>query len=239
VPDGLDTLLRLPSNGTGYAYQFTVTNATIATSHDLLAAAGAVLTVDSIRGSGLTYGARPDSARVALAASGSVLVSVWFRVANAPSGTLDSLVLHARAVPSPAVRDSGWAYVRVVKPAVATTKSVAPLGAQVPGTELTYTMGVTNAGSEDAAGIMTVDSLPAEVEFKLGTVSTILPPGMTVVVEYSTDGITWTYVPVSGGCGAAAGYDRCVTRLRWTLQQPLSPVVPNNTATLEFVARIR
>jgi uncharacterized repeat protein (TIGR01451 family) len=239
TPDGVDTLRRLPSNGSGSVYQFTVTNATIAASHDLLAASGAVLTVDSIRGPGLTFGARPDSARVALGASASVLVSVWFRVANIASGTLDSLTLHARAVPAPTVIDSGWVFVRVVKPAVTTQKSVAPLGIQAPGTELTYTMGVTNAGSEAAAGVVTVDSLPAEVEFKVGTVSTSLPPGVTVVVEYSQDGVDWGYTPVSGGCGAAAGFDRCVTRLRWTLQQPLSPIAPDNTATLAFVARIR
>jgi uncharacterized repeat protein (TIGR01451 family) len=239
TPDGVDTLRRLPSNGTGYVYQFTVTNATIAADHDLLAVPGAALVVDSVRGAGFTFGARSDSARVSLAASASVPVSVWFQVANVTSGTLDSLVLHARAVASPAVRDSGWLFVRVVKPAIATVKSVAPLGVRAPGTELTYTLGVTNTGSEAAAGVVTVDSLPAEVEFKLGTVSATLPPGLTALVEYSVDGIDWTYTPLSGGCGAAAGYDRCVSRVRWTFQQPLGAVAPDNAASLQFVARIR
>jgi hypothetical protein len=53
------------------------------------------------------------------------------------------------------------------------------------------------------------------------------------------DGTSWSYMPVSGGCGATAGFDRCVTRIRWTFQQPFSAVAPDNTATLEFVARIR
>ena len=64
------------------------------------------------------------------------------------------------------------------------------------------------------------------------------PAGGSAVVEYSTDGTVWTYTPVSGAYGAAGGFARCVTHVRWTFQQPLSAVTPDNSATLEFVARI-
>jgi len=75
--------------------------------------------------------------------------------------------------------------------------------------------------------------------FPVGSVTSMLPGGVTVVVQYSTDGTSWGYVPSSTGCSAPAGYDRCVTHVRWTLQQPLSAVAPNNSATFELVARIR
>ncbi|MCH7564517.1 MAG: hypothetical protein IH968_11915 [Gemmatimonadetes bacterium] len=63
---------------------------------------------------------------------------------------------------------------------------------------------------------------------------------MSVTVEYSDDGAsTWTYVPVSAGCSAPATYDTCVTHIRWTLQNDLSYVGPNNTGNVSFVARIQ
>jgi len=244
TPDGADTVRRLPSNGTAYAYGFTVRNTgTVATDFDLLAAVGAgapFLTVDSITGTGVTRGARPDSALLSGIPPGTNrTVSVWYRVAGVATGSLDSLILHARSVPIPTVTDSGWAYVRVVRPALLTVKGVTPAGTSAPGTELTYSVVVANGGSEQAAGVTVVDSLPAEVEFAVGSASTILPAGVTAVTQYSTDGLDWSYAPASGGCGAAAGYDRCVRYVRWTLQQPLGAVAPANSATFEFVARIR
>jgi uncharacterized repeat protein (TIGR01451 family) len=241
TPDGVDTLPRLPSNGTGYSYDFSVTNTSAAaTSFDLLASAGAVVTVDSITGSGVTGGVQPDSARLAnLAGGASAAVTVWYRVANALAGSLDSLYLLGRAVPVPAVRDSGWAFVRVVKPALTTVKGVVPGGTQAPGTDLTYTLVVRNTGTADAAIVTTRDSIPTELDFSVGSVAATLPPGITVLTEYSTDGSDWTYAPASLACGAPAGYDRCVRHIRWTLQQPLSAVAPANSATFEFVARIR
>lgn len=241
TPDGTDTVPRLPSNATMYAYAFTVTSTgTVATSFDLLAAVGGTfLTVDSITGTGVTRGAVPDSARLtALGAGVARSVSVWYRVANVAAGSLESLVLRARSVPISTIGDSAWTTVRVVKPALMTVKSVTPAGATVPGAELTYSILVANGGSEQAAGVTVVDSLPAEVEFKIGGATAILPGGVTATVEYS-DGSVWGYTPTSSGCGADAGYDRCVRYVRWTLQQPLGAVAPSNSATFEVVARIR
>jgi hypothetical protein len=78
------------------------------------------------------------------------------------------------------------------------------------------------------------------LQFKVGTVVNTLPAGMTVTVEYSNDGgASWTYSPVSLGCGAPAGYDGCVNRIRWTLLNALSAVAPDNTCLFEYVARIK
>ena len=244
TPDGTDTVPHLPSNGTAYAYAFAVTNTgTVATDFDLLASVsgGSFLTVDSITGAGVTRGVVPDSARLTGVAVGAVAsVSVWYRVSSVPAGSLDALVLGARSVPVSSVADSGWAYVRVVRPALMTVKSVTPAASPaVPGTDLAYNVLVANGGSEQAAGVTVVDSLPAQVDFKVGSVNSILPAGGTVVVQYSTDGSSWGYTPTSLGCGAAAGYDGCVRYLRWTLQQPLGAVAPDNSATFTFVGRIR
>lgn len=243
TPDGTDTVPRLPSNGTAYAYVFGVTNtSTLATDFDLLGrmSGGSFITIDSITGASVTRGAVPDSARLTGLPSGAVTsVSVWYRVAGVAAGSLDSLVLDARSVAVSSVEDSGWAYVRVVRPAVMTVKSVVPAAAPAPGTDLTYNVLVANGGSEEAAGVMLVDSLPTQVDFKIGSVSWILPGGITAVVQYSTDGSSWGYTPASAGCGAAAGYDRCVRYLRWTLQQPLGAIAPGNSASLEYVARIQ
>ncbi|MCK5411880.1 MAG: hypothetical protein KAJ67_07285 [Gemmatimonadetes bacterium] len=61
-----------------------------------------------------------------------------------------------------------------------------------------------------------------------------------MTVEYSDDGgATWTYSPVSEGCAAPVGYDGCVDRIRWTLQDPLDWNAPDNAGDMEFVARIK
>ncbi len=126
------------------------------------------------------------------------------------------------------------------KPNLALNNSVAPPGTSPPSTDLTYTLLVTNNGGDNATSVVVVDTLAPTVQFKMGSVSNTLPAGVTVVVAYSNDGgLTWTYVPASGACSAPANYDRCVNRVRWTFQNPLSATAPNNTATLRFVAQIR
>ena len=105
---------------------------------------------------------------------------------------------------------------------------------------MTYTLTVTNDGTSNAAGVTIVDTLASTVQFKVGSVTATLPAGVAVVVQYSNDrGATWAYVPASAACGAPAGYDACVNGIRWQLQNPLSYTTPNNSGTLQFVARIR
>jgi uncharacterized repeat protein (TIGR01451 family) len=126
-------------------------------------------------------------------------------------------------------------------PGVDLLKSVAPAGTQSPGTDLAYTVTFTNTGGAAAQSFVVTDPIPANTDFKVGSVTTNLgTTGLTVTVAYSNDGgTTWTYTPVSGAGGAPAGYDRAVTNVRWALTGNLSQISPNNTGSLGFTVRIR
>jgi len=76
------------------------------------------------------------------------------------------------------------------------------------------------------------------VSLKVGSVSSTLPAGVSASVAYSSDGgTTWVYSPLSGGFGQAAGYDGCVTTLRYTLSAALAPSATQST--IQYVARVR
>ena len=245
TPDGVDTLKVLPSNGTSYSYKLTIDNtSSVIEDFGLFGFPGDVstfLTVDSIVGPSVTAGATADSASIAgIPASTVDSAFVWYSVANVAAGTVDSLYLEARSSSSSAVADTGWVFLEVVKPNLTVSKAVTPNGTQLPGTDLTYTVTITNDGNHDATGVVVVDSVAVELDFKVGTVVNNLPSGVTATVEYSNDaGSTWTYVPVSAGCSAPVTYDACVTHVRWTLDNDLSYVGPDNTGNVEFVARIQ
>ncbi len=243
TPDVVTTS-RLPSNGTNYSVTFTVTNQGNKTDNfDLLAthAPGGTVSVVSIVGAGVSQGANPDSARITnLAAGNATVVTITYAVANVAAGTVDTLILTARSTGNPSVTDPGRLVLTVARPSLTLVKDVNPNGTVVPGTDLTYTITFSNAGAEDAYRAVVVDSLPSEVRFKVGTATYVVPPGIAVTLEFSNDGAgSWTYVPLSAGCGAPVSYDACVTHIRWTLENPLSSVAPNNSGTAGFVAQIK
>jgi uncharacterized repeat protein (TIGR01451 family) len=126
-------------------------------------------------------------------------------------------------------------------PIVGLVKSVNPTGNQIPGADLTYTITFTNTGGAAAQSLVIKDPIPSNTDFKVGSVTSSLgTTGLTVAVAYSSNGgTTWTYTPVSGGGGAAAGYDRNVTNVRWTFTGNLSRTSPNNTGSVSFTAKIR
>lgn len=242
TPDGLASpVRRLP--GTGYAQPFWVVNrANLDVTYDLLLAGSGTpffAVLDSVRAPGLVTTARPDSARLTVAYGDSVPVTLWYSVAPGDTAT-NTGTLRARTVPQPATADEGWAQVRRVSPSLALAKSVSPQNTLAPGTELTYTLALSNEGEYDARGVTVTDAVPPQVTFKLGSVTQALPPGISAAASYSSDGgATWSYVPVSGGCGAPAGHDGCVQRIRWTLAGDLPPGADASAGTLTFATRIR
>jgi hypothetical protein len=238
------TASRLPSNGVTYTAIDTVKNPGSATdSYDLLTAKrpGAALTTISITGTGVTQGANPDSARLAnLGAGTSAAVTVTYSVGGVTAGTIDTLVFKARSVADAALSDSSKLAVTVIRPNMTTARVVSPTGVQPPGTLITHTITITNTGTTDASTGIISDSVSSNLQFKLGSVVTNLPAGMTAALEYSNDaGVSWAYTPVSAGCSAPAGYDGCVNRIRWRLLSSLSCTPPNNTGNVQFDSRIR
>ncbi len=88
-----------------------------------------------------------------------------------------------------------------------------------PGEEITYVVNATNeSGLTTADNVVVTDPVPANTGFLVGGAT--FNPGtstLSFVVSYSNDnGSTWIYAPASGGCGAPAGYDDCVTDVKWT-----------------------
>jgi uncharacterized repeat protein (TIGR01451 family) len=120
---------------------------------------------------------------------------------------------------------------------------------QLSGTELTYTISFANSGGQAAANFSIIDPNPAiatlklnnNTDFKVGSVSSSLgTSGLTATVTYSNNGgASFLYTPVSAGGGAAAGYDRNVTHIRWTFTGTLSQISPGNAGNVSFVVLIR
>jgi uncharacterized repeat protein (TIGR01451 family) len=108
-----------------------------------------------------------------------------------------------------------------------------------PGQDITYTVNAWNgAGLTPASVVVVADPIPAYTGFKVG--SATFSPGTSTLsgtpVYSSDNGATWTYPPVSGGCSAPAGYDFCVTNVRWTT----TGTMPQGTNfSVTFVVRVK
>ena len=128
-------------------------------------------------------------------------------------------------------------------PNVGLTKSVSPTAASqlIPGADLTYTIAFVNSGAGPASSFVITDPIPAATDFKVASAGSSLgTTGLTVTIAYSNDsGSTYSYNPVSGGGGAASGYDRNVTNVRWTFTGSLSQSAPNNNGNVSFIVKIR
>jgi trimeric autotransporter adhesin len=158
-----------------------------------------------------------------------------------PGGIVLGTRLTATATLASATSEfSGYVIVQS-SPSMTLLKSVSPGGARPPGTDLAYSVVFTNTAGTPAIDPVVVDTVPANTDFKVGSVTTNLgTSGLTVVVAYSNDGgTTWAYVPAGGAGGAPAGYDRTVTNVRWTLTGSLTSTAPGNTGSVAFTARVR
>jgi uncharacterized repeat protein (TIGR01451 family) len=124
-----------------------------------------------------------------------------------------------------------------LSPNLVLTKSVDLAGA-LPGQDITYSVAAVSSGLSDATGIVVVDSIPDYAGLRVGSVT--FNPGttsLTSAVSYSNDnGVTWTYTPVSGSCGAPAGCDYCVTHVRWTFSGSMPP---NRSFTIGSAVRVK
>lgn len=119
---------------------------------------------------------------------------------------------------------------------------------QTPGTDLNYRIEFINEGNIAAHGLIIVDPVPNDTDFKIGSASSDPgTSGVTFVIEFSNDfdptnpnAATWTYTPVDGGGGADTGYDRNVKAVRWRATAgSVSGTNPDNVGNVGFIAKIR
>jgi uncharacterized repeat protein (TIGR01451 family) len=92
-----------------------------------------------------------------------------------------------------------------------------------PNQELEYRITVTNSGSSQASTLVLSDPLNANTGYKMASATfNAGTSGLTgATAAFSTTPAPGPYVygytPVDQGCSAPAGYDYCVTSVRWTM----------------------
>ena len=122
-------------------------------------------------------------------------------------------------------------------PTVPLVKSVSPSGAQQPpGTDLTYTIAFNNTGDLAAQQFVITDPVPADTDFKIGSVTSTLGSLSGVTVQYSADGLSWSAALPPPAGTEPAGYNRNVRHVRWVFTGTLA-VGSSGTGT--FTVRIR
>ncbi|HET9387382.1 MAG TPA: hypothetical protein VFO67_19760 [Gemmatimonadales bacterium] len=170
TPDGAQNLQRLPSNGTNYTFNFTVTNnATGTDGFDLLAShPRTAITIVSVNG------VAGDSTRITgVLAGASQVIAVVYSIGNVAAGSPDTLVLKARSVATPATSNNGFADITVIRPLLAIVKdayrdnqtTLIGAGTVVPGEFIQYKITVTNNGSAPASTVQVTDALAAQLTF--------------------------------------------------------------------------
>lgn len=112
----------------------------------------------------------PDSGLLANDGSMRILVAVSIPVGTA-NGTPDTVTVTGTTVFAPTATDSATDTINVQAPVLSVVKSVAPLGAQPPGTVLTYTIVVTNNGAGAANAVVLTDPAPADTTYVSGSIT--------------------------------------------------------------------
>jgi uncharacterized repeat protein (TIGR01451 family) len=170
--------------------------------------------------------------------SGNLFTDVYWNTFGARTSIL-TLGVHSppveTIVPTPPIP-----FLSLVKSCLAPPTCIT--AAQAPGTDITYGIVATNTGGHASASVVITDPMPPNMDFKLGTASDVFPGGVTIVISYSSDPAvtTFTYTPVSGGGGAATGYDRNVTGVRWSMTAgQLAAVGAGDSGSVQFTAVIR
>jgi uncharacterized repeat protein (TIGR01451 family) len=171
TPDGA-AVSRLPSNGTQYTAQFTVTNNGNASDNFTLAGAasnGAVLSIVSVNG---TAGA---SGSLTLGVGASQTVDVVYTVATGTVGSSANLQLTATSGTDGSTSDAGSYAVTVIGAGVSMAKEAfrdnqtTAIGGGdrvLPGEYIQYRITVTNTGAATASNVSVSDPLPAQVTYE-------------------------------------------------------------------------
>lgn len=100
----------------------------------------------------------------------------------------------ATSLLDPAVTGTSIKYTNIQTPVIALAKSVSPTGAQPPGTQLTYTINVTNSGAAPAQTFVVSDVLSAYLSY--------VPGSITVGGAIQTDAADADFGRFDGSSGA-------------------------------------
>lgn len=112
----------------------------------------------------------PDSGVLAADGFMHILVAVTVPAGTA-DGSSDVTTVTGTSVFDNTKTDTATDTINTTAPNVSVVKSVAPAGAQPPGTVLTYTIVVTNNGSGDASSVVLTDPIPANTTYQAGTIT--------------------------------------------------------------------
>ncbi|HEX7177262.1 MAG TPA: hypothetical protein VF240_18540 [Pyrinomonadaceae bacterium] len=121
-------------------------------------------------------------------------------------------------------------------PTVPLVKSVSPNGSQPPGADLTYSIAFNNTGDLAAQQFVITDPVPADTDFKIGSVTTTLGSLSGVTIQYSTDGVSWSAALPPPTGTEPAGYNRNVRHVRWVFTGTLAA---GSSGAGAFTVRIR
>jgi hypothetical protein len=155
-----------------------------------------------------------------LAAAGSKLWTLKVTPdATVVGGTSYEVAASATSVTVGANSDQVKATTTSSSPVLVLIKS-ADKGSCRPGENITFTVTASNgAGLSSASSVVITDPIPTHTGFMVGGASFSAGTStLTADYSYSDDaGTSYLYSPASGGCSAPAGYDYCVTNIRWTM----------------------
>ncbi len=112
----------------------------------------------------------PDSGLLGNDGTMKILVAVTVPAGTA-DGTVDVVTVVGTSVFDPTKTDNALDTTTVTAPNMAVVKSVAPVGAQPPGTTLTYTVVVTNNGTGAANTVVMTDPIPTNTTYQAGTIT--------------------------------------------------------------------
>jgi uncharacterized repeat protein (TIGR01451 family) len=154
----------------------------------------------------------PDSGLLANDGFMRILVAVTIPVGTT-NGTPDTVTVTGTTVFAPTATDSALDTINVQAPVLSVVKSVAPLGAQPPGTVLTYTIVVTNNGAGAANAVVLTDPAPTDTTYVPGSITVGGNPRTDVAdADDSNFGVTNAgQVTVNVGTLAAGGGSVTVT----------------------------
>jgi uncharacterized repeat protein (TIGR01451 family) len=140
---------------------------------------------------------------------------------------------------------SAAATLNVITPTL-TVQKTAGSATVSPDQEIDYTVRIVNPNPFSINNVAAIDTISPYTALKLGSfqlLDSIPASGLTMgggVVSYSeNNGVTWSYLPVSGRGGQPAGYDGSVTNWKIDMNPAEAMNGNNGTFSIRFIVRVR